>query len=554
MKDLLKNLLGKMPFAVEAYWLLEGSKKPWNAHYQLAGLQEVLPQAVAEVKQFGLKADPPERICIFATLHYWIEQAGLVALALAGQGHQVELAYLPYAEWDQPISTYDLRMQHLYSQQVLLPAGDVMGIVPLMDFPSYLNNSDEKVKLSDYPPELKEIVRQVSDYDTQYTLQVEETDTHSQLYKLRLKRNTQAAMALYDWLASSQPDVLIIPNGTILEMGVAYQIARMLHIRTVTFEFADQRERIWLAQDDEIMSHHTDELWQGLGGQPLPEAARKAVGDLAFARKNASLWGDFARQWQQTPARGGSEVRQALGLDKRPIALLATNVLGDSLTLGRQRISGSMAEMIVGTIRWFLDHPEAQLVIRVHPGELKTHGTSMVDVIQKNFPNLPEHIHLVRPDDDTNTYDLVETTDFGIVYTTTVGLEMAMTGLPVVVTGKTHYAEKGFTLDPASWQDYESILARLVADPTSMRLSQKQVEQAWLYAYLFFFEFSLPFPWHLLWLHEDFEARPMRFVLSPEGQQRYAQTFGYLLGEPLNWADRGLARLPSLLKHEETHQ
>ena len=546
MKDLLKNLLGKFPFAVEAYWFLEGSKKPWNAHYQLAGLQEILPQAVADVKQFGLNADPPKKVCVFATLHYWIEQAGLVALALTGQGHQVELAYLPYAEWDRPISNFDLRMQHLYSQQVLLPAGDVMRIVPLLNF----DLSD--VKFSDYPPELKEIVRQVSDYDTQYTLQVEETDTKSKLYKLRLKRNTLAAMALYDWLAVSQPDVLVLPNGTILEMGVAYQIARLLGIRTVTFEFADQRERIWLAQDDEIMSHHTDELWQGLGGQPLPDAARKAVGDLTFARKNAKLWGDFARQWQQTPARGGSEVRQALGLDERPVALLATNVLGDSLTLGRQRISGTMAEMIVGTIRWFLDHPEAQLVIRVHPGELNTHGTSMVDVIEKNFPKLPEHIHLVRPGDKTNTYDLVETTDFGIVYTTTVGLEMAMTGLPVVVTGKTHYAEKGFTLDPANWQDYENILSKLVADPTAMRLSQKQVEQAWLYAYLFFFEFSLPFPWHLLWLHEDFQARPMRFVLSPEGQQRYAQTFGYLLGEPLDWAARGLARLPALSKQEET--
>ena len=59
-KDLLKNLLGKLPFAVEAYWLLEGSKKPWNAHYQLAGLQEILLQAVADVKQFGLNADPPK--------------------------------------------------------------------------------------------------------------------------------------------------------------------------------------------------------------------------------------------------------------------------------------------------------------------------------------------------------------------------------------------------------------------------------------------------------------------------------------------------------------
>ena len=548
MKTGLKKLIGSLPFAADAYWALYGSKKNWNAHYQMAGLRGILPQAVEDVRQFGLKASNPQKIAIFATLHYWIEQAGLVALALAGQGHSVELAYLPYAEWDKPISKYDLRKQHLYSQQALKPAARLMRIVPLLNAKSLNGN------LSRYPAELEQIVRQVSDYDTQYTLQVEETDFSSDLYQLRHERNRQAAMVLYDWLADARPDVLVLPNGTILEMGVAYQIARLLGIHTVTFEFADQRERIWLAQDDEIMSHHTEQLWQGLGGQPLPEAARKAIGDLAFARKNAKLWGDFARQWQQAPARGASEARQALGLDERPVALLATNVLGDSLTLGRQRISGTMAEMIVGTIRWFLGHPEAQLVIRVHPGELKTHGTSMVEVIERNFPELPEHIHVVRPEDETNTYDLIETTDFGIVYTTTVGLEMAMTGLPVVVTGKTHYAEKGFTLDPADWHEYETILSKLAAEPQTMRLSQNQTEQAWLYAYLFFFEFSLPFPWHLLWLRDDFQARPMRFVLSREGQQRYAQTFGYITGEPLDWAARGLARLPSLSKHEETPQ
>ncbi len=139
-------------------------------------------------------------------------------------------------------------------------------------------------------------------------------------------------------------------------------------------------------------------------------------------------------------------MRESLKLDERPLALLATNVLGDSLTLGRQRISPTMADMIVGTIRYFVRHPEMQLVIRIHPGELKTHGTSMVDVINENFAELPENVRVIRPEDETNTYDLVEIADFGLVYTTTVGMEMAMSGLPVIVTGKTHYAEKGFTL------------------------------------------------------------------------------------------------------------
>ncbi len=152
----------------------------------------------------------------------------------------------------------------------------------------------------------------------------------------------------------------------------------------------------------------------------------------------------------------------------------------------------------------------------------------------------------MRPEDKTNTYDLIEVADLGIVFTTTVGMEMAMTGIPVVITGKTHYANKGFTHEPADWAAYEALLQEIVANPSAYRLSEKQIEQVWLYAYLFFFEYSLPFPWHLLWLAEDFKMRPLSHVLSDAGQARYGQTFGYLVGEPLDWKARGLARLSEL--------
>ena len=544
----LKDLFGKFPLTVEAYWALRGRNKKWSAHFELEDLNGVLQQAVRDVLKFQRKTEPPRKICVFSTLHYWIEQSMLVALGLAGQGHQVNFAWLPYADWDKEISLFDLRRQDLYTQDVLKPAAQVMRV------DSLLNVSLAAGSQPQLPAELQKIVDQVSDYDTQYTLQIEETDLSSPLYQLRRQRNGQAAKAIFDWLQAEKPDLLVIPNGTILELGVAYQVARLLGIETVTFEFADQQERIWLAQNDEIMQHNTSDLWNSLGNQPLPKKAKLALTGLFGARKNAHLWGNFARQWQQNPVKGGASVRESLKLDERPLALLATNVLGDSLTLGRQRITQTMAEMIVRTIAYFMRHPEVQLVVRVHPGELKTHGTSMVDVINQAYPELPENIHIIRPEDKTNTYDLMEIADFGLVYTTTVGMEMAMSGLPVIVTGKTHYAGKGFTLDPQTWQKYEQMLDQVSNNPTASRLTPEQVEKAWLYAYLFFFEFSLPFPWHILWLSDDFSNRPMSYVLSDEGQQEYGQTFAYLAGEKLDWAARGLARLKALPINEENPQ
>ncbi|MGI6250570.1 MAG: hypothetical protein ACOYKD_04320 [Anaerolineaceae bacterium] len=536
-KQKLKETLGNLPMASEIWWEIRGKYKPWSSHFTLEGLREVLPGAVVDVRQLAKPCQQAKKVLVFASLHYWIEQAALIALALSGQGHRVSLGYLPYSDWEKPITSFDLKRQDAYARDVFKPAKQVMGIVPLLKRAARIDS------LKPLPAGIHRIVEKTSRYDTMYTRQIEEVPEGDPLYALRLERNSLAAVLVDTWFEKEKPDVVIVPNGTILEMGVAYQIARLRGIRTVTFEFADQRERIWLAQDGEIMSHDTTALWQALGNQPLPEKAKQKLVDLYAARKNAKSWGEFARQWQINPQQGAEEVKKSLSLDERPVALLATNVLGDSLTLGREKISPTMADWIVRTIEWFTSNPKVQLVVRIHPGELLTHGTSMSEVIAAAFPILPENIHILQPGDKVNTYDLIEIADFGLVYTTTVGLEMAMDGIPVIVAGKTHYATRGFTFDPKDWPDYIKQLSQVAASPQNFRLSEQRIEQAWLYAYLFFFEFSLPFPWHILWLKDDFKTRPIRFVLNIQGQNRYAKTFGYLVGKPLDWADRGLARL-----------
>jgi hypothetical protein len=283
------------------------------------------------------------------------------------------------------------------------------------------------------------------------------------------------------------------------------------------------------------MRHETDELWQAKGEEPLTEAQLGRLQALFSAREDAKTWQNFARQWQDLPTEGGGAIREKLGLDDRPVVLLATNVLGDSLTLGRQTFSETMAEWIERTVQYFAGREDVQLVIRVHPGETLTHGTSMVDVVRAALGEVPAHIHLVGPEEKVNTYDVVDIADLGLVYTTTVGLEMALRGIPVVVAGQTHYRNRGFTHDPDTWDAYFESLDNLLGDLEAARLTQEQVELAWRYAYLFFFTFPKPFPWHLLGLKDDFRQRPLAFVLGTEGTKRYGETFEFLAGKPLTW-------------------
>ncbi|GAP13772.1 capsule polysaccharide biosynthesis protein [Longilinea arvoryzae] len=526
-KDTIKKFLGEIPFTAELYWLVRQRGRPIQSRFSLKHLQDELPGMVAQAQELAKTAPTGRKVFIFATLHYWIEHAALLAVSLAAQGHDVTLAYLPYAEWQKEINRFDLRRQNAYARKVLSLAEPLIKVVSFVS---------ARAPYMPLPEDVMNAVKQVTNYDTQYTLQTEEIDTNGDVYKLRLDRNREAAQAALAFLRHNRPDVAIIPNGTIQELGVVYHVARSLKIKTVTYEFGDQRQRIWIAQNAEVMRQETDSLWKASREKPLTDAQLEKMKSLVMARQRATMWENFARLWQDVPAQGGEQARATLGLDQRPVVLLATNVLGDSLTLGRQVFSRSMAEWISRTVQYFAGRPEVQLVIRVHPGEVLTHGPSMVDVVHQVLPRLPEHIRLIGPKEKVNTYDIIDVADMGLVYTTTVGLEMAMSGLPVVVAGQTHYRGRGFTQDPDSWVAYFKMLGQILENPKTYRLSKDQMHLAWRYAYRFFFEYPLPFPWHLVRMWDDYRARPLGTVLNGNAEHPYANTFDYLVGKPLDWS------------------
>lgn len=532
-KDDLKNLISQIPFMAELYWLVRNRGKQIQSRFSLQKLDAAIPEILAQAQQIRASrfkvrdADyANQKVYIFANMHFWIEHAALLGSALAAQGHEVELGYLPFGDWQVPINKFDLRRQNAYAKAVLEKLSPIMSSTSLLSV---------KPNFKPLPPAVADIVDKVTNYDVQYTQQTEEVDKTSEMYKLRLERNTRIARTAHSWMKNGEPDVVVIPNGTIIEMGIVYRMAKMLNIPVVTYEFGDQRDRIWIAYNDEVMRQNTDDLWEARKELSLNKAQMERIKGLCNSRQKGALWENFARLWQGTPTTGGEKVRQELKLDHRPVALLATNVLGDSLTLGRQIFSKNMEEWIVRTVQYFAGVPDIQLVIRIHPGEVLTHGTSMEDVVRNVLPELPENIRLIGPREEINTYDVMEIADFGLVYTTTVGLEMAMSGIPVVVAGNTHYRARGFTLDPDSWVNYYKILKPLVDAPSKFRLTKEQTELAWRYAYNFFFEYPLPFPWHLVKGWDDYSNVNLLSALTGDGKKKYEETFLHLVGKPIKW-------------------
>ena len=531
----VKEILGEIPYTAELFWQLRQKDSPTTVGMNLTLLREALPAWVRAIENSPYRNQSSDgtsrkKVLVFGMIHYWIEHTTLLALTLAGMGHEVTLAFMPYSHWRKPENRFDLRRQNIYIQETLKPAETLIQILPL-----YTAHRTSHIVL---PTEITENLKSRAFRDTQYSLLTEEVEAGSDLYNLRLTRDTEMAQATLAHLATARPDAVITPNGSILEFGVLYQAARHLGVPVATFEFGEQNYRMWMAQNDDVMRQDTTSLWDARN-RPLTDDEWAHIRTMFEARQGARVWQTFERQWQTANSKGAVKIRAELDLDNRPLAFLPTNVLGDSLTLGRQLFMG-MTEWIRKNIAWFGNHPEYQLVVRVHPGEQIGWGPSTFDLLKAAFPIFLPNVRVLPANYKINSYDLVDAARVGLVYTTTMGMEMAMIGKPVIVTGQTHYRGKGFTLDPESWEQYADTLQGALLDPDACRPDQNayrpspaSITRAWTYAYRFFFEYPQPFPWHIQHFWNCLKEWPLERVLSEEGMAEFGRTFGYLVGEPM---------------------
>jgi len=512
MRGWAKAALGAAPWAAEVYQRTRHNGAVPPGGYRSDRLASALPRWASAIKRAA--APSGRRALVMSYLSWWLEHSSAVSILLASQGHAVDLAFLPYRTWKEASAPFDAHRQAAYLRSVLDAGRPWFRPIDLL-----------RVAPRRLPVELQQVIDRQSLLDVQYTQQREavnlDAPPDSDLYRLRRERNVRAAAAVLRLLTAGDYSVVIVPNGSILEFAAVYHAARSVGIPVVTYEFGEQRERMWLARDTQVMRQDTSGVWAARGSVPLTEAESGRVQDLYRARRGGESWGNFARQWQAGVSQGAAATRQVLGLDSStPLVLLCTNVVGDSLALDRQIFTEGMSDWLARTVQHFASRPDVQVVVRVHPGELLGAGQPSVEIVRQSLPDLGGRVVVVPPDSKINTYDLMELSHIGVVYTSTVGMELAMTGVPVIVAGDTHYRGKGFTDDPATWQQYVECLDRRVAESPGRRLPGAQIDLAWRYAYRFFFEYPMAYPWHLIGFWDDMAARPLEGVvrskLSPD--------------------------------------
>lgn len=287
-------------------------------------------------------------------------------------------------------------------------------------------------------------------------------------------------------------EIAAFNHGLYVPQGVLGEVCRGLDVRIANWNPAYRTSCFIFSHGDTY--HHTlmaepTESWETMRWTPEMEAQIQEYLKSRWSGTRDWIW------FHDEPDEDFAAYAREVGLDlNRPVVALLTNVMWDAQLHYPANAFPSMLDWVLRTIEYFKGRPDLQLLIRVHPAEIRGTATSrqsLVPEIERAFPNLPANVFVIPPESQISTYAAVAGVDAAIIYGTKTGVELTSVGIPTIVAGEAWIRNKGLTLDASSPEDYFGILGRL---PLAKRMPPEQVERARKYAYHFFFRRMVPVP------------------------------------------------------------
>jgi hypothetical protein len=297
-------------------------------------------------------------------------------------------------------------------------------------------------------------------------------------------------------------------HGIYVPQGLIGEVARSKKVAVVNWNPAYRKKCFIFSHQDTY--HHTllsepTANWEDIEWNAAMEAEVMEYLKSRWRGTQDWIW------FHEKPEEDLATIANELGVDfTGPCIGMLTNVMWDAQLHYRANAFPNMLEWVIQTIRYFSGRPELQLLIRVHPAEIR--GTlpsrqPLVAEITRVFPQLPKNIIVIPPESQVSTYAAMSQCDTVLIYGTKTGVELTSMGIPTIVAGEAWIRNKGITWDAATAAQYFEMLDDL---PQRKRLDERIRTRALKYAYHFFFRRMIP----LSFMRESNEGSPFRLELD----------------------------------------
>lgn len=316
------------------------------------------------------------------------------------------------------------------------------------------------------------------DYEDEYERSVYRRMLRSSLH---LVDAANAALDLNEFEAVLAHQPAYLYGGIYLDVAVqrgtpGVSVGRGWEDQKLLFGYASNRNAMPQFEDRAFVRSELD--------RPLTPSERERVDEIMATRRDGSgMLIDYV-----------GSARDSVSMEEQTHAVgLFTNLMWDASLESATPLFTNPYTWILSTIEYLAGGEDVELVVKTHPAEAVI-GTSrgVMSFIESNYDTLPGNVRLLPPDTDVNPYELIEELDVGLVWNSTIGLEMAYYGIPVVLAGDTHYRGLGFTEDPSNVREY----FRLLDSPGELSMDDKKHDRATRYAHFLFTRKSVDFPYY----------------------------------------------------------
>ncbi|HVF41153.1 MAG TPA: hypothetical protein VM939_14720 [Gemmatimonadaceae bacterium] len=301
-----------------------------------------------------------------------------------------------------------------------------------------------------------------------------------------------SALAARRALERHKPWRVLMSHGTYVDWGPALQTALSIGVPVTGWKASYLPSHFYLRHVDDPSRIDLKKLsakaWSELAAQDLTDQQNARL-DRFFKDRYHKL-ASFDMKNAKTYRHDIEALRAEYAIGGRPVWAVFAHVNWDSVTDFAPMAYPSFDEWILDTIREAIEIPQVQWLIKVHPVEARDNpATGVQRLIERHFPELPDHVRVIGAEADLSPANLYELVDGGVTVYGTAGLELALLGKPVVVSGEAHYGGKGFTHEGLTPDTYRRLLRQI---PVLGPLTPDQRECVRKYAYSHFIAREIP--------------------------------------------------------------
>jgi len=301
--------------------------------------------------------------------------------------------------------------------------------------------------------------------------------TQAEFAELCASQLARAYGPIADVLRPGEFDAVFVPGGVYGDSGLWVLHAKAASVRIASFDNGGFGALMLAVNGIACQMHDIPVAFRTLKTRCRdPHELSFALASAREELKNRRAGVDaFAYQIRDT---------ESVGNRFDGAVLIALNSSWDSAALGLHTVFKDNQHWIVETTRFLLENTSLTVIVRQHPAERLAYAMSTDDysgLLNRAFGEHPR-LHFIAADEKINSYDLLDRVAAVVVYTSTIGVEAAAYGKPVITPSNSYYSGLGFVYRAARLPEYQDHLLSVAAG--TLQVSPEMQEDAMLCYYV----------------------------------------------------------------------